>query len=268
MSISSLDQYKELLTVNRDVNNINIPTATVIAGRTYDLFRVIVPAGATASTAVAPTRSTLGAIGQEDSGAGLNNFILGARFSTLNPGLYIVCDRLSHQGGLSGNFVGQQTNNLPTADLTRYTDGNGVMVGLSIQTAVGTTASSAILEYTNSLGVSGLSSTAVTIGTTSHNAANRFIQVPLAPGDVGIRSVQKYISPSSTGTLGNISIVLYKPLYAICVESGAGVMSGGFITGSISGGIPKIENNACLFLIAVSMFTNATGAGAILIGEA
>lgn len=268
MAVSSLNEYRTLLGVSRDINNINIGTATVVAGRTYDMFRLILPAGANASTPVAPDRSTLGAVGQENAGAGLDNFILGARFNSLSPGVYIVCDRLSHQGGLSGNFVGQQTTNLPTAALTRYTDGEGVAVGLSIQTAIGTTASSAIIEYTNSLGVTGVSSVACTIGSASHNALNRFIQLPLAPGDTGVRSVEKFFLVSSTTTLGNISVVLYKPLYVICVEAMSGVMSGGFITGYTSGGIPKIENNACLFLIAVSTSTNPIGSGALLIGEA
>jgi hypothetical protein len=268
MSISSLDTYKNLLRTSRDVNNFNIATITSVAGRPFDLWAAIVPTGTTPTSPVQLFSSSTGAIGQANAEGGLENFIIGARFSALNPGTYLICDRLSHQGGLSGNASGVlQTLNLPTAPLPRYTDGKGVMAGLTINTAVGTTLTSVSAEYTNELGVSARNTPLTGIGSTGFNNLRRFIFLPLQEGDFGVRSIESIRTTASTGTQGNIGVVLFKPLYVICVEAGSGVVSGGFITGFTSGGIPKIENDACLFLINISMFTSPLGSGALIIVE-
>ena len=184
----------------------------------------------------------------------------------------ILIDRLSHQGGLSGTATAVQTTNLPTATLTRYTDGVGVMAALEIYTALGTLAQTATVSYTNEAGASGRTSKAVVIGAANDNAAGRFIPIPLQDDDQGIRSVESVTPSSSTGTSGNYGVTLFKPLMLIpnlanlahaiqqrCLNS--------FIGGY--GGCPEILDNACLQLLAIAN-TSSTGAvhGAFHLAEA
>lgn len=130
-------------------------------------------------------------------------------------GSYILADRLSHQGGLSGTVATAQTTNLPTAALTRYTSGVGVLAALEITTAVGTTATTAVLSYTNSSGVASRTSPAVTFGGTNDRQTGQVQLVPLQIGDVGVRSVESVTLGVSTGTAGAFGVTLYRPLIAL-----------------------------------------------------
>jgi hypothetical protein len=215
-----------------------------------------------------PDKDTLGAIGPRDAGSGLQNSIVGYRLSALNPGTYIICDRLAHSGGLSGTTTGAQTTNLPTPTLTRHTSGVGVMIGLTIYTAIGNTATTVSATYTNQGGTGSRVTPLVQIGATGFNATNRMIVLPLQSGDSGVRDVANVTLTATTGTAGNFGVTLFKPLYAICVDASSGVLSAaGFITGNTCGGIAKIEDDACLFPVVMSQSTQPIGSGALVLEE-
>lgn len=265
MAIADLDAYKALLH-NGEALPVTIVNVTAVAGRLYDVWVSTPPVGAVPTTAAAPTSATAGAIPFTNGSGRLN--LIGARLNGLNAGTYLVVDRLSHQGGLSGIVTTAQTTNLPTAALTRYTDGVGVMIGLTIYTQIGTTATTVTCSYTNQAGTSGRTTTAVVFGGTGFREVNRLITLPLQAGDTGCQSVQSVTVLATTGTAGAFGVVLYKPLFAIGLESMHGVLNSGFVTGGGGGGIPEIVDNACLSIIAISGSTNPTAAGALLTGDA
>jgi hypothetical protein len=266
MAISNLDEYKTGMASNREVVNLSVAAATLVVGRFYDLWRANVPLGAVPTAPVALDNTTLGSIGQSDSF--MEQFVVGARFSSINSQNLIVVDRLTHTGGLSGSLAVEQTTNLPTAALPRYTSGDGVMIGLTIYTAIGTTATTVTVNYTNQAGVDSRISPPVVMGSTGFNAANRCILIPFQDGDSGVRSVESVTLAATTGTAGNFGVTLFKPLYVLCVEEGSGVLSAsGFITGRTFGGIPKVENGACLSLMTIGAGVSSAGAGALLLSE-
>ncbi len=266
MAFADLDAFRDALRAQRDLVSINC-AGTVIAGRPYDLWAQSFPAGVAPTAAVVPTNATIGALGQADGGAG-QLAIIGARMSCRNPGAYIICDRLAHSGGLSGIVAGAQVTNLPTPALTRHTSGDGVMIGLTIYTAIGSTATTVTVSYTNQDGVSGQVSTAVVMGSTGFNAAQRMILIPLAPGDTGVRAVASVSLVATTGTAGNFGVTLFKPQYAILVDTQSGILpAAGYITGNTFGGIPEVADGACLFPLLISGGVNSSAAGALLLAE-
>lgn len=267
MALADLDAYKDALVSGREILPLNIITSTVVLGRPHDPWRVSVPLGAVPTTAVVPDKDTLGAIGPRDAGSGLQNSIVGYRLSALNPGTYIICDRLAHSGGLNGTTTGAQTTNLPTPTLTRHTSGVGVMIGLTIYTAIGSTATTVTATYTNQGGTGSRVTPLVQIGANGFKGANRMILLPLQDGDSGVKSVESVTLTATTGTAGNFGVTLFKPLYTICVEGTSGVVSGGFVSGLSSGGIPAVENGACLFPISICTSTNAGCTGTIIMDE-
>jgi len=268
MAIADLDTYKAELGAQRDINGLNVATITTAAGRWYDLWTVTPPVGAAPTTAAAPTRTTAGALGQENPASGSQKSIIGVRFSALNPGQYMLIDRLSHQGGLSGIVTTAQTTNLPTSALTRYTSGEGVMIGLTIYTQIGTTATTVSATYTNSGGTGSRVTPLVVFGGTAFREARRMVLLPLQAGDTGVQSVQSVTVTATTGTAGAFGVTLFKPLYVICVPDGSGVLpAGGYLSGSTFGGIPAVVDNACISLLYCGMSTNAQGAGAVLFSE-
>jgi hypothetical protein len=266
MAIATLDAFKEALRGQREILPVNLTTGTALAGRTYDTWRTSVPLGAVPTASVAPTNDTLGALGQRNPASGQLS-IVGARFSALNPGVYLICDRLSHSGGLSGTVTMAQPTNLPTAAITRGT-GVGVRIGLTIYTQIGTTATTVSASYTNTVPTAGRTTPLIQMGATGHREANRMIILPYAEGDAGVNSVESVTLTGTTGTAGAFGVTLFRPLFAILVSDASGVLSaGGFISGNTGGGIPAIPDGACLFALAVMAGTNSMGCGALLLDE-
>ncbi len=164
------------------------------SGRPRDCWTSAPLGGTAPTTAVAPTKTSPAAGAYpfqewQNSGAGLLNFIVGGTLGSISPGVWLLCDRLSHQGGLSAVTTGAQTTNLPTAALTRYTDGEGVMLGLTVYTQIGATGTTITASYTNQAGTAGQTTPAVVFGGTGFREAGRMILLPLASGDTGVRAV-------------------------------------------------------------------------------
>lgn len=168
----------------------------------------------------------------------------------------IICDRLSHQAGLSANVSGTQSTNLPTAALTRYTDGVGVMIGLCNYSSfqAGTTASDITASYTNSNGVSGRTTSAVQINSRAPYVS--FI-LPLQSGDIGVKSVESISLTAATGQAGNFGIFLFKPL-ATFLSGYTANSALTMPTGGLMGGLPEVKNDACLFAFYTSRTALAT----------
>lgn len=192
-------------------------TSVSTTGRYTDRFLGAPFAGSTPTTAAACSSSTSGAQTGGITGflSSLATWIESVSISSSGRGSLIIYDRLSHQGGLDGTVTTQQTTNLPTAALTRYTSGVGVMAMVTIYTTIGTTATTYSLSYTNQAGTAGRTSPLQTIGGTNDRAIGMSFFTPLQVGDTGIRSVEGFTLTGTTGTAGNMGITLWKPLMAI-----------------------------------------------------
>lgn len=204
-------------------------------------------AGAAPTTAAVPARDLAGAIGQENGG-GTALRVAGVSVNTAatGGGVLILCDRLSHQGGLVGNVNTEQTTNLPTAALTRYTSGVGVMACLEIYTIIGTTGTTVTSSYTDQDGNAAQVSPAVAIGATNFREAARAILLPCAVDDTGFRSVESVTLAATTGTAGNLGVTLFKPLLYIPMATGD-AFDANPVFGTMGGGFPEILDDACLF---------------------
>lgn len=218
------------------------------------------PTGVAPTTAVAPTNATIGALMPYLSDASAQMFLSkmdGVGKLSL-PIWFMLVDRLSHQGGLDGTVTTAQTTNLPTAALTRYTSGAGVMPMLEVYTAVGTTATTATVSYTNEAGVSGQTSDTMLWGGVLANrigSAANFI--PLAPGDSGCRAVASVTLGGSTLTAGNFGVTLVRPLAVFLMDNGVAVSSVQQSHTQMSwdavadgnGQIPELISGACLSML-------------------
>lgn len=229
---------------------------TVVAGRMYSDWLVTPFAGTAPTTAAVPSRTIAGAIGQSNAASSAVNLRLRRlAMARSNPGMMVLCDRLSHQGGLSGITTGAQTTNLPTAALTRYTDGEGVMAALEIYTQIGATSTTVTASYTNQAGTAGRTTQATPWGNTGFREASRFVILPLQQGDTGVRAVASVTNAATTGTAGAFGVTLFKPLLVVPV-------SGAFQDMDAMLGLAcqnlRILDDACLFWLHMST-TTSTG---------
>lgn len=160
-------------------------------------------------------------------------------------GFLMVVDRLSHQGGLAANSALTQTTNLPTAALTRYTNGVGVRAFLTgyASTGVGSSAASAITSYTNQAGTGGQVSPSVFFGGSGWGTQDVTVMLPLASGDTGVKSVESVKLDVSTGSANTFGVTLAYPLAMLNI----GVKYGNLVAdGLFDGMLTEVQSNACI----------------------
>jgi hypothetical protein len=247
MAITTYTEYKDEIAARRGAALFSFKSNAAAGSNSLWLINALPGAGVAPTTAAVPSRTIAGAFGQPNASGQHRLMECHTKtFSQVPPGGMWLCDRLSHQGGLSGTAAGAQTTNLPTAALTRYTDGVGVMAAVEIYTAIGTTATTATVAYTNQSGV-GATSRAFTIGSTAYNPAGRFIPIPLDDADYGVRAVSSLtLAASTVSAAGNFGITLFRPLAFIPVSIYNHwqdyLIGNGLLT-------QRILDDACLFLI-------------------
>lgn len=260
MAFANYDAYKSAVANNNKIVGKTVNSISLIVGRIGNLLVLGAPSGTAPTTAVVPTNATAGSFGQANGSGTL--CVASAQFSAATSGggsyAIIVADILSHQGGLSGTVTTAQTTNLPTAALTRYTDGVGVMMALTIYTQVGTTGTTVTASYTNQDGTSGRVSPSVFIGSTNYRNAGQTILLPLQVGDTGVRSVESVTVLATTGTAGNFGVTLFKPLAMICADGNTS-MSKDMISGGLLGGLPEIVDDACLVPFVIGTASGFSG---------
>jgi hypothetical protein len=229
-----------------------IAATAPVSGRGCSLWEYDgMPAKGDVPTAGAiPTKSTQGAIPFTAAGGGRDKHLIGASIAPLTAGVFLLYDRLFHEGGLSGTSTSAQTiqGSTPSPALTRNTGGAGNIAFYEIYTQIGTTSTTLTMTYTNQAGTGSRTST-INIGATSFREATRMQRIPLAAGDSGIRAIEQIQLSATTGTAGNFGITIAQPLAWIPVGAGGTMGWRDYTTGLP--GIPVIDPNACLSLMFI-----------------
>jgi len=272
MPIADFNAYLDLARLNRGADfQTTTPNASTVA-RMVALWRLFASVPAAPTTSVALDSTSDVAIGPIPASSTGKLAVLAGRLNTLSlSGVALtVVDVLNHSGGLSGTVTTEQTTNLPTAALTRYTNGEGVMAALVIYTNVGATATTATIRYTNQAGTGNQVSTAIAFGGAAASGAalaTRLFPIPLAAGDTGVRSVEGVTLAGTTGTVGNFGVVLFRPLTMFALENTSGAMPIDAVTGGMIGSLVPFDDTACLSCIVISAEAQAVN-GTLLLGEA
>jgi hypothetical protein len=274
MALTNYTEYVTKLQENQTANFFNGSSL----GRGLRLSTVwygFSPSPATPTTSIVTNKDSLQSIGPIPAISSGRLTFLGGRFvsmplSTNSLGsALIMIDLLNISGGLNATLTTPQTTNLPTAALTRYTSGEGVMAGIIVFTQIGNSITTIQVSYTNQAGTSGRTSTPTTFGQTTFRENNIFIPIPLEAGDTGVKSIESVTLAATTGTAGNFGVCLYKPLAMISLEDGTGQnpldsVSSGCIIGSLC----EIQADACLTFLATSPTSAQSISGAVILTEA
>jgi hypothetical protein len=268
MALTDFDEYVDKLKENR-VADFQLSTTIARVQRLNASWQSFNPAPAVPTTSVALNKDSAQSMGSIPAISSGRLTFLGARIntSTFGAGGMLLVDLLNVSGGLNATLTTAQTTNLPTAALTRYTSGEGVMAGIVVYTQIGSTATTATISYTNSAGTSGRTSTATSFGGSGFREVGVLLPIPLQAGDTGIRSIESVTVTATTATAGNFGVCLFKPLAMISLESATGAMPLDSVsTGCIIGSLAEIDPNACL---AISVFSAVSTSltGAIILSE-
>lgn len=190
-----------------------------------------------------PTNTSTGSMRQTNPTGSAQKWLLGINSGCVGAGTLFLHDRLWQQSGFSGTVTGNQTI---TSSLSRYTSGSGNQIWIEIYTQIGVTGTVISASYTNQDGTAGKITPAKVIGATNNREAQRLIQLPLASGDTGVRSVDVINMAVSTGTAGGYSLLIIHPITTVPI----GLAGVGSVRDLISGlpGVMEILPNACLML--------------------
>lgn len=255
MAITTRDGLISAIAAGRTVQ-FNKSSMTAVAGFVYSHFRNAGMPGsagaAPASTGVALDRTSTGAIPIiAPSGTTYVSSFEGV--STIAQTL-ILADRLVEFGGLSGIVTGAQAVSALSLP-ARASTALDVELWLEIYTAAGSTASASVTaSYTNQSGTAGRTATLIGGLPGSGAPINRSYQFSLQAGDSGVQSVQNLNLGTSTGTAGNIGLVLRRSLLTGPIAAPAV----GFIQGWAETDLQIVGDNACLELLTMAT-TTSTG---------
>ncbi len=255
-AITSMDQLVSALRNPRPFYKSSVTSA--VAGQLQSLWRAngeptagAIPAS---GSGAACSSSTSGALLIDALASGESLFL--ARLSVLmsTSGSVLLYDRLVANKPARGNLNTSQTVN--SVALPRFTDGIGVEIWLEVYTAVGATAATVTVSYTNQDGTPGRTSIA-TISIASAGAGRMF-KCQLQAGDTGVLSVQSATLSASTGTAGNFGITL---LYRLS-EAPVLLANLGIVLDQFALGLPTLaqfgDSQPCLAM-AVLCTTTSTG---------
>lgn len=209
MAITTQDQLVSAVAAGQLVQ-FNKASMVTVAGFWYSHFRN--PgrpgAGATPSTAAGNTldRTSVGALAVPAPSA--TSYISSAGCAASQAQTVSIADRLVETAQLSGITTTAQTVN-SVALPARAAGVTDIELWLEIYTLAGNTASATVTcSYTNQSGTSGRTATLIGGIPATGTPINRSYQFSLQAGDTGVQSVQTFTSTTSTGTAGNLGIVL------------------------------------------------------------
>lgn len=213
------------------------------------------------TTGAATDNTTAGGLKQSDPAGGRQKWLTAFVVESEVAGTFMLYDRLAHDGGFSGTDTAAQT--VSFAPPSRYSDGVGNAIFVIISTAIGNTLTTFTCDYTNTADEA-KTSRAQLIGGTNDQEAGRLIMVPLADGDTGVKNVTNFDLLASTGTAGDISVVLAHPLAYTSFRQAASASAGPHWSGDLVTGVPmvtEIKTDACLVLAHRAQTTTVPSTG-------
>ena len=180
------------------------------------------------------------------------------------PSVIKLVDMLMYYPGINMNSLAAQ-NMTNGVNLPRYVDGKGVMAFLVIQTASGAAAHNFTMSYTDTGDNAGNAPSSTLVCTASAIAGHLPISgsaagnfgpfIPLAAGDIGIKSVESVTLSAASGS-GTAALVLCKELCDIPLLT-AGVQSERDLLYQLPS-LPQVVDGAYLGML---LFAGAAVAG-------
>jgi len=196
---------------------------------------------------------------------GLSSYLARLVGSMPNGGVFLLCDRLWSNSGMSMTSTSSQAISSPTfpaRDSNQSTNGEGVFLGLELTGTTGAGTPTITVGYTNSGGAAGRSATNIN-PTSAAQGVGSFYPIGQQAPDLGVRSVQS-VQLSATWSGGAASLVAYRVIASLDIGSA----QSGAALDPVTGGLPQIFNGSVPFIIYVPA-SNGTGPvfGAMTVGK-
>ncbi len=230
--------------------------SSLVSGQTASLWQSagLPGAGATPTSAAICSKDLVGAFPLINAAGGKVNYLSRVSFWLQNGVVQQIHDRLAHMAGLSGTVTSAQTVNLDVTGSASnlvarrgaadYSDVRWWIEGYSV---LGASPQNLTVTYTNGAGTSGRTVVIPSAVIGGSFRPSRVIEI-IGTDREPIRSVQSVQWAANTGTAGNFGVTATRTV-ASGFQSPAGTNSSMHL-GAREIGLPRVENDACLFLLS------------------
>lgn len=264
MSITTMDGLIAALGASKD-QQLFFPSATNVAGGWINLNQAVTaPFGIMA----APTVFTSGGktCNQSTFGVGVPKWTadgaktpyigrMGASFAT--AGTIHVYGLMWAASGFAGNVATAQSVVGFSGMPARRPTGLGCEIWMGCSSAIGATAHNVTVQYYNETGSAGGTRNTISVAGIASMPANRMYQLPLQSGDSGVSEIRSLTLSASSGTLGNLWVLV---MDRICSISSA-VANVSAVSDFAALGLPAINDESCLVFVHQA---TATSSGIIM----
>ncbi len=264
MAITTMDGVVAALATAQD-QKLFFPSATNVAGGWVNLNQAV-----TSGFGIMATPTAFGSGGTTynqssfstgfprwSAGSGTTTYVGRAGLTMATAGSVHVYDLCWACSGFVGNSNTAQNvvsfSGLPS----RHSGGVGLEIWVGCSSAIGATAHNVTVSYTNQAGTSGRT-TVSTAGITSM-PANRMYQLPLQSGDTGVQSIQSLTLSASSGTAGNLWLLVMERYVGMSCP----VPNVGRNYDFAELGLPTPSDEACLLFV----HQGTTTSSGIIIGQ-
>ncbi len=234
-------------------------SGTLVAGRPWtSLFAAGYPGAASAPSpgiGGASVTSFGGQIPYSNPASG-NKYL--SRFSGQcgTGGMMLLCDMLWWNSGITITSNTEQTftgsAQIPSRDVNGSNLGEGVYPAVFVSGATGAGTPTLTFKYTNQAGSTNKTGTNLQ-ATAASTAVGTFHQIGLAAGDTGVRQATS-LTLSATWSSGTIHACLYRVIASLDLTTTGYPNS----IDAISGGLPRLYDNTCPFLVFVPAATTSS----------
>ena len=232
-------------------------SGTLVAGRPHTpLYMTGIPAPAAvyAGGLNGVTLTSLG--GQLPIPAAATNTHLArlSGFSSAQPGLLLLCDRLWHNSLTVTTTTAQSITSptWPARDRNGATTGEEVLIALEISGTVGTGNATPAIVYTNTT-PTGSRAGAMLVPYVASSITGTFYPFTLQAGDTGVKSVES-VTLSVSMSSGTAGLVAYRVLASLEIPA-AGVPNA---IDALTGGMPRCYDTTVPFLVFIPSTTTTT----------
>jgi hypothetical protein len=266
MAITTMDGVVAALGAAQD-QKLFFPSATNVAGGFVNLNQAVT--SGFGIMAVPGTAATGGTTYNQASfstgfpkwtangGGGAKTYMGRAGLTMATAGSVHVYDLCWACSGLVGNVATAQNITSFSGLPTRHSTGNNLEIWVGCSGAIGGTAHNVTVSYTNQAGTAGR--TTVSTAGIQTMPANRMYQLPLQSGDTGVQSIQSMTLSISSGTAGNLWLMIMERY----VGMSCAIPNVGSNYDFAALGMPSPDDTACL-LFAHQGTTTSSG---IILGQ-
>jgi hypothetical protein len=267
MPITTMDALLASFTAQQRITFAKgIVVGTTVAGQMHTLWNSTgTPAAGSLSignttAGVIPTKATTGAISFNNAATGKRQYLARFAYTPSIVSSLILYDRVWHAGSFTltalatTSLTGQPALTRPDAT------GEGLEIWLEVNTTFSASATTLRVNYTNSAGVTGQSSS--TTGSLSGFVTGRLINLGRAAGDTGVSKIESITVAGATNAAGTVNIFLAR---RIATLNSTQIGSGDTLD-AIELGMPQISDNSCLaFMVSPTSTSTGTHYGSVAI---